>query len=124
MTWLWVALGSALGGVARYGVGLIVRTGSGFPWATLTVNLLGSLLIGALSGWLARCGTAGTSTVQFIRSFAVVGICGGFTTFSTFSNDAFRMLENGQGLWTLLYVSLSLVGGLAAVFFGYWISRC
>ena len=117
---LYVAFGSALGGVCRYLVSLLLNTPKGFPWGTLGVNVLGALAIGLLSGWLSsRSGDA----VAAIRAFAVVGFCGGFTTFSTFSNEAFRMLERSQ--WGMLagYVAASLLAGFAAVALGYLLSK-
>ena len=116
---VYVALGSCLGGVCRYLVSQALNPPTGFPWGTLGVNVLGSLAIGALSGWLAH----GAGNAAAIRAFAVVGFCGGFTTFSTFSNEAFRMLESSQ--WGLFagYAALSLIAGLAAVGLGYAISR-
>ena len=117
---LLVAIGSGLGGVLRYLVPCWIGAAKGFPWATLTVNVIGSLLIGLLSGLLSRhCG----SFAEPIRCFAVVGFCGGFTTFSTFSNETFRLLENNQWLSAAGYVGLSVVAGLAAVFAGYLISK-
>ena len=117
---LLVAVGSGLGGVLRYLVPCWIGASKGFPWATLTVNVVGSLLIGLLSGLLAR---HGGSSAESIRAFAVVGFCGGFTTFSTFSNEMFRLIESSQWLSAAAYVSLSVLAGLAAVFVGYVISR-
>ena len=117
---LLVAIGSGLGGVLRYLVPCWMGAAKGFPWATLTVNVVGSLLIGLLSGLLARHG--GTSA-ESIRAFAVVGFCGGFTTFSTFSNETLRLMENGPWLSAVAYVGLSVAAGLAAVFLGHLISR-
>ena len=115
-----VAVGSALGGVLRYLVSLGLAAQRGFPWATLSVNVVGSFLIGLLSGLIARhCGGSGES----IRLFAVVGFCGGFTTFSTFSNETFRLLEGNQWLSAAVYVGVSVLAGLAAVFLGYLISK-
>ena len=115
-----VAVGSGLGGVLRYLVPYWIGAAKGFPWATLTVNVIGSLLIGLLSGLLARYGGAAAESV---RAFAVVGFCGGFTTFSTFSNETFRLIEGGQWMSAAGYVGLSLVAGLVAVSVGYLISR-
>ena len=115
-----VAIGSGLGGVLRHLVPCWVGVSKGFPWATLTVNVVGSLLIGLLSGLLAR---HGGSSAESIRAFAVVGFCGGFTTFSTFSNETFRLIESSQWPSAVAYVSLSILAGLAAVFLGYWISK-
>ena len=117
---LLVAIGSGLGGVLRYLVPCWIGAAKGFPWATLTVNVVGSLLIGLLSGLLAR---HGGSSAESIRAFAVVGFCGGFTTFSTFSNETFSLIESSQWLSAVAYVSLSILAGLAAVFLGYAISR-
>ena len=115
-----VAVGSGLGGVLRYLVPCWFGATKGFPWATLTVNVVGSLLIGLLSGLLAR---HGGSSAESIRAFAVVGFCGGFTTFSTFSNETFRMLENSEWLSAAVYVAVSVLAGLAAVFVGCWLSK-
>ena len=117
---LLVAIGSGLGGVLRYLVPCVFAAHKGFPWATLTVNVVGSLLIGLLSGLLARHSGA---SAESIRAFAVVGFCGGFTTFSTFSNETFRMLEGGQYLSAAAYVGISVLAGLAAVFIGYLLSK-
>ena len=119
LTALLVAFGSALGGVCRYFVSLALNSQTGFPWGTLGVNVIGSLAIGALSGWLAH----GTDHAAAIRAFAVVGFCGGFTTFSTFSNEALRMMEGSQWGLFAAYVTASLTAGLAAVWLGYLISR-
>ena len=114
-----VAVGSALGGVLRYLASLGLAAQRGFPWATLSVNVVGSFLIGFLSGLSARhCGGNG----EGIRLFAVVGFCGGFTTFSTFSNETFRLIEGSQWLSAAVYVGVSVLAGLAAVFLGYLVS--
>ena len=119
MTALLVAIGSALGGVSRYWLSSLMNGSAGFPWGTFSVNVLGSLAIGVLSGWLAHS----TGNVASIRAFAVVGFCGGFTTFSTFSNESFKMLENGQFGIMSLYVLGSVAAGIAAVWIGYLISK-
>ena len=118
MNVLYVALGSALGGVCRYLVSLALNAPKGFPWGTFAVNVAGALAIGLLSGWLAKGEHAAT-----IRLFAVVGFCGGFTTFSTFSNEAFKMLESAQWGQAAVYVLGSVFAGLAAVALGYLVSR-
>ena len=116
---LLVAVGSALGGVCRYGVSLALNPTSGFPWGTLAVNVIGSLAIGVLAGALAHV----SGNAAALRAFAVVGFCGGFTTFSTFSNETFRMLGNSQWGMAVGYVAGSVVAGLAAVALGYFLSR-
>ena len=119
MTVVYIAVGSALGGVCRHLVSALLNSPAGFPWGTLGVNVLGSLAIGILSGWLAH----GTGNAAAIRAFAVVGFCGGFTTFSTFSNETFRMM--GQSQWGMLagYVTASILAGFAAVGLGSFISK-
>ena len=119
MTALLVAIGSALGGVSRYWLSSLMNSSVGFPWGTFSVNVLGSLAIGILSGCLAHS----TGIVAAKSAFAIVGFCGGFTTFSTFSNESFRMLENGQFGIMSLYVLGSVAAGLAAVWIGYLISK-
>jgi CrcB protein len=112
---IWVALGGALGAVGRYLVGLSLKTASGFPWATMSVNILGSLLMGLVIGWLARQ-NGGSDT---LRLFVAVGILGGFTTFSAFSMDLFTLLEKRDIAATMLYLGGSLIGGLVAFIIGF-----
>ena len=119
MNILYVALGSAMGGMCRYGVSMALNTASGFPWGTLCVNVVGSLVLGALSGWLAH----GSDSAAALRAFAIIGFCGGFTTFSTFSNETFRLIENGRVGSALLYAAISVLSGLVAVWVGYCLSR-
>jgi len=119
MNVLYVAAGSALGGVCRYFVSTLLNAPTGFPWGTLAVNVAGSLLLGLISGWLAHA----SGDVATVRAFAVLGFCGGFTTFSTFSNEAFRMLESSQWPMFAAYVGTSLLAGIGAVLLGYAISR-
>ncbi|MBM3853704.1 MAG: fluoride efflux transporter CrcB, partial [Verrucomicrobia bacterium] len=91
-----IALGSALGGVARYWVsGLVAaRIGETFPWGTLVVNVSGSALIGVLAAWAdsARVGLPPEA-----RQFLMVGVLGGYTTFSSFSLQTLRLLQDGDG---------------------------
>lgn len=123
-SWLLVALGSAFGGVARYFVSQTLNPASGFPWGTFGVNVLGSLAIGALSGWVANLASSGgVVTAGAVRAFAIVGLCGGFTTFSTFSNETFRMIEGGHFGFACVYVFGSVAAGLVAVFIGHLIAR-
>lgn len=119
MNALLVALGSAAGGIARYFVSQAMGKTSGFPWGTFCVNVAGSLVIGILSGCIAR--TSGNTAG--IRAFAVIGFCGGFTTFSTFSNDVFKLFESGHLLMAAGYILGTITVGLIAVWLGYLISR-
>ena len=116
---LLVAAGGALGAVARYGVGRILPMG-GWPYATLTVNVVGGLLMGLLTGWLAFRGGA---SQEGVRLFAAVGVLGGFTTFSAFSLETALMIERRQLGLAAAYVGLSVVLSVAALFIGLMIAR-
>ena len=115
-----VGAGSFIGGVARYLVSLAMKgIGKGFPWATLTVNLLGCFLIGLLWGFLSRNASESTSWGLFLT----VGLCGGFTTFSTFSKEALTMLQAGQIGGFATYVVVSVLAGIALAALGYYVAR-
>jgi fluoride exporter len=114
-----VAAGGALGAVARYGVGRLLPA-SGWPWATLTVNVVGGLLMGLIAGWLAfRGGAQGES----IRLFAAVGLLGGFTTFSAFSLETALMIERRQLAMAGGYVAASVALSVLALFIGLMVAR-
>src|SRR3954470_10326812 len=115
-----VMLGGALGAGARHLVGslALARFGPGFPWATLTVNLAGGLLMGLLAGWLVRAGGS-----EATRLFFAVGILGGFTTFSAFSLETYLMLERGQYGIAAAYILASVIGAVALLFLGLWAVR-
>ena len=108
-----VALGGALGAMARYGVSLLpVRTE--FPFLTLATNFLGAVLIGFLAAWAA--GTPGVSSGALL--FWKTGVCGGFTTFSTFSLEAVQLLEANKTGLAMGYVGASALLCLAGVWLG------
>ena len=115
-----VALGGAIGSVLRYQAGRLLTHLLGpavvtaFPWATLTVNVLGSLVMGLLAGALARYGGAG----EHWRLFVGVGILGGFTTFSSFSLELMLLIERGQPAQAFIYGAVSLLAGLSALYIG------
>ena len=111
-----VGAGSFLGGAARYLVTLAMKgVSKGFPWATLAVNLAGCFLIGLLWGVFSKNGTEGSSWALFLT----VGLCGGFTTFSTFSKEALMMLQGGN-IWGFAgYVAISVIAGIGLVALGY-----
>ena len=119
-TILTVGAGSFLGGAGRYLVSLAMKSVSkGFPWSTLAVNLVGCFLIGLLWGVFSKNGTEGSNWALFLT----VGLCGGFTTFSTFSKEALVMLQGGN-IWGFAgYVAMSVVAGIAMVAFGYFLVR-
>ena len=115
-----VGAGSFIGGIARHLVSLAMKgISKGFPWATLLVNLLGCLIIGLLWGFLSRNAYESTSWGLFLT----VGLCGGFTTFSTFSKEALTMLQTGQIWGFASYIALSILAGIALVAIGYYLFR-
>ena len=115
-----VGVGSFIGGIARYLVSLAMKgISKGFPWATVLVNLIGCLIIGLLWGFLSRNASESTSWGLFLT----VGLCGGFTTFSTFSKEALTMLQTGQIWGFASYIALSILAGIALVALGYYIGR-
>ena len=115
-----VGAGSFIGGIARYLVSLAMKgISKEFPWATVLVNLIGCLIIGLLWGFLSRNASESTSWGLFLT----VGLCGGFTTFSTFSKEALTMLQTGQIWGFASYIALSILAGIALVALGYYIGR-
>lgn len=119
MTYLLVALGSALGGTARYWLsGLIAQaTGGAFPWGTLVINVTGSFVIGlfaTLTGPDGRLFVPGEW-----RQFFMVGVCGGYTTFSSFSLQTLTLAQDGEWLGTALNIGLSVILCLLGVWLGH-----
>ncbi|MGD9806378.1 MAG: fluoride efflux transporter CrcB [Hyphomicrobiaceae bacterium] len=113
-------VGGALGSGARYLVYLALMPwlGPAFPWATITVNIVGSFLMGAV----VEASTSLLGGSALLRTFLATGVLGGFTTFSAFSLDAFELFDRRQSALAIFYVAASvilsvvaLVGGLAAV---------
>ncbi len=119
MTALWVTIGSALGGLARYGCsGLVARLiGESFPWGTLAVNVLGSLAIGLVATVTGPDGRIFVGSAA--RQFLMLGFLGGFTTFSSFSLQTLTLVQDGEWLWAGANVLLSVVACLAAVWAGH-----
>jgi CrcB protein len=122
---LHVALGGAIGSVLRYQAGRWMTWWLGpqavtvFPWATLGVNALGSLLMGLLAGWLARQGQGGDE----LRLLLGVGVLGGFTTFSAFSLELVVLMQRGQFTYAALYLILSVALGVSGLIFGLAVMR-
>ncbi len=119
MAYLWVLIGSAIGGLLRYLVGLwTVPVSGGFPTGTLIINVLGSFVIGFFGTYTLHGGRHPAS--DNLRLFVMVGVCGGFTTFSSFSLQTFDLLRSGHWGRALAYVVLSSTLGLAAVAAGHY----
>jgi CrcB protein len=118
MNYLLVALGGALGSVARYGVALAVAniTGPGFPYGTVLINITGSFVIGWFSAWSAPYGAS--PQTEATRAFVMAGLCGGFTTFSAFSLQTMELLRAGETGRALANVVGSVVICIAATALG------
>lgn len=119
---LYVAAGGALGSMARYGVSEMVSRlagGSQFPYGILSVNLLGGFFIGLLTGLMAHH----ISLSPEARAFLVVGVLGGFTTFSAFSLDIVLLMQRGQNFAALFYIMGSVVGAVFALVGGMALAR-
>jgi CrcB protein len=119
LAYLWVAIGGALGSVARFGLnGLIsARFGETFPWGTLVINVTGSFLIGVFAAYSDPDGRVLIS--PGIRQFLMIGICGGYTTFSSFSLQTLRLAQDREWLYAGGNILLSVVLCLIAVWLGY-----
>jgi fluoride exporter len=120
MLW-YIAAGSAIGGVGRYLLGGMVQrwAGTTFPVGTLLINITGSFLIGAIirvavdSAWIS----------PEVRAFLTIGICGGYTTFSTFSYETAVLIEDGEWGRATLYIGASVLLSLLATFAGFMAAR-
>jgi fluoride exporter len=119
MAYVWVAIGGALGSMARYGMSgfIAALTGSAFPYGTLVVNVTGAILIGFLAT------LSGPDSRFFIpasgRLFMMTGVCGGYTTFSTFSLETVNLMRDGEWTAALANAGLSVVLCLVAVWIGH-----
>lgn len=115
MTLAYVALGGALGALARYGISGWVydHMGESFPWGTLVVNLVGCLALGLVIRWLQVSAVA-----PAVRPFLTIGLLGAFTTFSTFSYETVALLQEGQWVRAGLYAGGSVALGLMAMVAG------
>lgn len=120
-----VFVGGGAGAVLRHQVGRAMTGWLGpdvvtaFPWATLTVNVIGSLAMGLLAGWLARHGQGG----EHWRLLIGVGVLGGFTTFSSFSLELMLLIERGQSGSAFAYAAISVLAGLIGLYIGLIVMR-
>jgi CrcB protein len=117
-SYFWIAIGSALGGVARYWFsGVVARLiGETFPWGTLFINIIGSFFIGFFATLTGPDGRILVPSVA--RQFVMIGLCGGFTTFSSFSLQTLNLATDGEYLYAGLYIVLSVALCLIAVWLG------
>jgi len=118
-----VAAGGAIGAALRYHLGRTVMHLAGpdaaFPWATLTVNVLGCLAMGLLMGWLGRF----EGGLESHRLLLGVGLLGGFTTFSAFSLEMLQLVERGSAGLAVIYAGVSVIAGLGALYAGMMVMR-
>ena len=116
-----IALGGALGAVARHFIShwSVVALGNGFPWGTLTVNVVGCFGLGVVVEVMALV----WSPAADWRAFLTVGLLGAFTTFSAFALDISILHERGEMLQAILYVTVSVAGSIAAIFAGMSLTR-
>ena len=113
-----VALGAALGALARWWAGLWLNAQwSGFPLGTLLVNCVGGLLIGIALAWFER------TPDELLRLLLVTGFLGGLTTFSSFSGESLFLLHRGEYVMALAHTAAHLFGSLACAAFGFWLLR-
>ncbi|MFE6764106.1 fluoride efflux transporter CrcB [Streptomyces sp. NPDC057689] len=115
-----VALGGAVGASARYGAGLLWPTATGtFPWTTLVVNVVGCAVIGVFMVIISEVWAAH----RLVRPFFGTGVLGGFTTFSTYAVDIERLVSKGRAGTGLVYLGVTLLAALAAVWSAVWLTR-
>ena len=120
-TLLLIALGGGVGSMLRYLTSMVVGKfyTSVFPLATLTVNVIGCLLVGFFMGWLGKNELADGS----MKWLLITGFCGGYTTFSTFGYENIALLQSQHSGIAFLYIAGSVMVGLAAVWLGLWLSE-
>lgn len=120
LTYLWVALGGALGSVGRYWLnGFVSERFAVFPAGTLVVNILGSLVIGFVAALTLPEGRMSSESRAFVAQFVMIGVCGGFTTFSSFSLQTLHLLREREWLYAGGNVLLSVALCLVATWVGY-----
>lgn len=113
-----VAGGGAAGSVARYVIGTMVQRTAGFPYGTLAVNVSGSFVLGLLVTWFVARAPA-----PELRLLLTIGLCGGYTTFSTFAYESALMLEDGRTGRVAAYILLSVTLSIGAMFAGFGVAR-
>ena len=121
MAYLWVAIGGALGSVGRFWLnGMVSRNfGETFPWGTIIVNVTGSFVIGIIAALAMPEGRLDSPSRAFVTQFLMIGICGGYTTFSSFSLQTLNLLRDREWLYAGGNILFSILFCLLAVALGY-----
>jgi CrcB protein len=121
LAYLWVAIGGALGSMARYGLGGLVsdKFGQSFPWGTLVINVTGSFIIGILGALTAPEGKMNPQSRVLATQLLMTGLCGGYTTFSSFSLQTLNLLRDREWLYAGGNILLSVMLCMTAVWLGY-----
>lgn len=121
LAYLWVAIGGALGSMSRYWLSGFVaaRFGATFPWGTLIINVTGSFVIGIFAALAIPEGRMDSQSRLFATQFLMIGVCGGYTTFSSFSLQTLNLLREREWLYAGGNVILSVVLCMIAVWLGY-----
>ena len=116
-----VGTGSFIGGAMRYLLSTYIKNmyGQTFPWGTLVVNLLGCFVFGIICALFSKHNSADNTFCLLLTT----GICGGFTTFSTFANESVQMIQNGNIGEFIGYMATSVIVGIALIALGYWIVK-
>ena len=121
LTYLWIAIGGALGSVGRYWLNGVVsaRFGETFPMGTVAVNVVGSFVIGVLAALTVAEGRMGAEARGFTTQFLMMGVCGGFTTFSSFSLQTLNLVREREWLYAGGNILISVLVCLMATWLGY-----
>ena len=121
IAYLWVAIGGALGSVSRFWLNGVIssRFGETFPWGTMLINITGSFVIGLIGSLANPEGRMDSQSRAFATQFLMIGICGGFTTFSSFSLQTLNLLRDREWLYAGGNMVLSVVLCMAAVWLGW-----
>ena len=118
--WIAVGAGGFVGAMCRYGIGLLpVKEGSLFPFKTCFINIAGCFVIGLIAAMALKHPTWDTRVIAFLKA----GLCGGFTTFSSFALETEGLMQSGHMGLALLYVCISVVVGICAVFAGQMLAQ-
>ena len=121
LAYLWIAIGGALGSMSRYWINGFVseKIGASFPWGTLVINIAGSFVIGLVGAIASPEGRLDSQTRQFATQFLMIGVCGGYTTFSSFSLQTLNLMYDREWLYAGGNIVLSVVLCLVAVWLGW-----